>query len=94
MLHVRGLGTVLMRLWFVLVMFVIWTGRGIMELTRLQILVEGGCRGGLLMLGGKFLVFALGGVLLFLSLHRFFIAISRAVVNHDGGAGTPIDPMV
>ena len=29
-----------------------------------------------------------------ISLHRFFVAISRAVVNHDGGAGTSIDPMV
>ena len=29
-----------------------------------------------------------------ISLHRFFIAISGAVVNHDGGAGTSIDPMV
>ena len=29
-----------------------------------------------------------------LSLHRFFIAISRAVVNHDGGVGTSVDPMV
>ena len=27
-------------------------------------------------------------------LHRFFIAISRAVVNHDGFAGTAPDPMV
>ena len=29
-----------------------------------------------------------------LSLHRFFIAISRTAVNHDGGAGTSIDPLV
>ena len=29
-----------------------------------------------------------------LSLHRFFIAIARAVVNHDGEAGTSMDPMV
>ena len=29
-----------------------------------------------------------------LALHRFFIAISRAVVNHDGGAGTSNDPLV
>ena len=28
------------------------------------------------------------------SLYRFFIIISRAVVNHDGGAGTSIDPLV
>ena len=29
-----------------------------------------------------------------LALHRFFIAISRAVVNHNGGAGTSINPLV
>ena len=29
-----------------------------------------------------------------LDLHRFFIAIARAVVNHDGGAGTSMDPLV
>ena len=31
---------------------------------------------------------------LLLDLHRFFIAISRAVVNHDGGIGTALDPLV
>ena len=29
-----------------------------------------------------------------LDLHRFFIAISRAVVNHDEGSGTAPDPLV
>ena len=29
-----------------------------------------------------------------LDLHRFFIAISRAVVNHDGGIGIAPDPLV
>ena len=29
-----------------------------------------------------------------LDLHRFFIAISRAVVNHDGFVGTALDPLV
>ena len=29
-----------------------------------------------------------------LDLHRFFIAISRAVVNHDGWDGTAPDPLV
>ena len=29
-----------------------------------------------------------------LDLHRFFIAISRAVVNHDGREGTALDPLV
>ena len=31
---------------------------------------------------------------LVLGLHRFFIAIARAVVNHDGVAGPALDPMV
>ena len=31
---------------------------------------------------------------LVLSLHRFFIAIAWAVVNHDGVSGTAFDPMV
>ena len=34
----------------------------------------------------------LGGF--FWCLRCFFIAICRAVVNHDGGDGTSIDPMV
>ena len=29
-----------------------------------------------------------------LDLHRFFIAVSRAVVNHDGGPGSVPDPLV
>ena len=29
-----------------------------------------------------------------LVLHRFFIAISRAEIDHDGGVGTSIDPLV
>ena len=29
-----------------------------------------------------------------LDFHRFFIAIARAVVNHDGGIGTAPDPLV
>ena len=32
--------------------------------------------------------------LVILDLHRFFIAISRAVVNHDGREGTAPDPLV
>ena len=32
--------------------------------------------------------------LVLLDLHRFFIGISRAVVNHDGNDGTAPDPMV
>ena len=34
------------------------------------------------------------GTLLFFDLHQFIIAISRAVVNHDGNDGTAPDPMV
>ena len=39
-------------------------------------------------------MFAPGGILLSLLLHRFFIAISWAVVHHDGGVGTSINPLV
>ena len=34
-----------------------------------------------------------GGILFFLTYHRSFIAISRAVDNHDGNDGTAPDPM-
>ena len=37
-------------------------------------------------------MFAPGGVLL--SVRRFFIAISRAAVNHDGGTGASTVPLV
>ena len=47
------------------VLLVIWIGWGIMGLMRLLILVVGEFRGGSLMLGGIFLEFAPGGVLLF-----------------------------
>ena len=65
----------------------IWIGLVIMELMRLPTLVVGGRLGGLLMLGARWCPVVLG-------LHRFFIAIARAVVNHDGVAGTSLDPMV
>ena len=46
------------------------------------------------MLGVIILGFVLVGArLLVLGLHRFFLAIARAVVNHDGVAGTALDPM-
>ena len=35
-----------------------------------------------------------GRCLVILELHRFFIAVSRAVVNHDGHGGTAPDPIV
>ena len=31
---------------------------------------------------------------LVLGMHRFFVAIARAVVNHDGVAGAALDPLV
>ena len=34
------------------------------------------------------------GIPIILELHRFFVAISRAVVNHDDCAGTAPDPLV
>ena len=34
------------------------------------------------------------GTLSILDLHRFFFAISRTVVNHDGHSGTALDPLV
>ena len=47
-----------------------------------------------LMLVVTCLGFVLAGTLLFLTLIVFFIAISRAVVNHDGFGGTAPDPLV
>ena len=38
--------------------------------------------------------FVVAGTLLVLDLHRFFIAISRAVVIHDGRDGSTPDPIV
>ena len=38
--------------------------------------------------------FVVVGILSFLDLHRFFTAISRAVVYRDGGDGTAPDPRV
>ena len=46
------------------------------------------------MLVVTYLGFVVVGMLFILDLHRFFIAISRAVVNHDGLAGTAPDPLV
>ena len=41
-----------------------------------------------------YLVFVVVGILFFLICIGFFIAISRAAVNHDGFGGTAPDPMV
>ena len=41
-----------------------------------------------------YLVFVVAFYPVLLDLHRFFIALSRAVVNHDEFGGTAPDPMV
>ena len=46
------------------------------------------------MLVVTFLGFVVVGTLSILDLHRFFIAISRAVVNHDDLGGTAPHPLV
>ena len=46
------------------------------------------------MLVGTCLGFVVAGTLFILDLHRFFIAIARAVVNHDDLGGTALDPLV
>ena len=80
-----------MKLWFVLVLIVVETNWVMMGLL---ILVVGGFRGGLLTLGGIFLVFAPDGVLLSLSCIASLSLFLGAVVAHDGGAGTSIDHLV
>ena len=47
-----------------------------------------------LMLVETYLGFVVVGTLLSLILHRFFIAIARAVVNHDDLGGTAPNPLV
>ena len=66
----------------------------VMERMKLLILVAGGCLGGLLMLGVILLGVCARWRPVVMSLHRSFLAIARAVVNHDGEAGTTMDPMV
>ena len=93
MLHLRGLDTVRItkvkghadEVWFSMVEFGRLTGLVMTLLMRLPTLVGGGLALLLLMCGRN-----LSGVCgrwypVILDLHRFFIAISRAVVNHDGG---------
>ena len=69
----------------------IWIGLVTMELMRLPTLVVGGCLGGLLMLGVIILGCVPPGCP---RLASVFIAIASAVVNHDGAAGTSLDPTV
>ena len=60
---------------------------------RLLILVVGGCLGGLLMLGVIILGVVFVGARLF-SVCIVFFCHCQAVVNHDGVAGTALDPTV
>ena len=75
-------------------MFVILIDWVIMGRMRLLISVVEGYLGGLLMLGAIILGSVLVGARLLSACIGFFIAIARAVVNHDGVAGTALDPMV
>ena len=47
-----------------------------------------------LMLVVTCLGFVVAGSLIILDLHRFFIVIARAVVDHDGLGGTAPDPLI
>ena len=88
------LKVMLMRVWCWMVGFVILTGLVTMRLMRKLTLVGGG--------SGPAVIDArrnLSGVCgrwypVILDLHRFIVAISRAVVNHDSNDGTAPDPMV
>ena len=84
----------LMRTWFFMVGIGGMTGWVMTLLMRLLILVVGGSVLLSLMLVGTCLGFVLAGTLFTLGLHRFFIAIARAAVNHDGLGGTAPDPLV
>ena len=63
---------------------------------RMRRLIRGGLGLGLLSrmpVGNSFLLVGIGTRLI-RDLHRFFTAISRAVVNDDGKGGTAPDPLV
>ena len=83
-----------MMLWFFMVRFVRMIGWVMMLLMRLLILVVGGSVLPSLMLVATCLGFVIDGTLLVLTFIVFSIAISRAVVNHDGLGGTAPDPLV
>ena len=90
MLHLRGLDTVritmLIKVWCWTVGFGNLTGWATMLLMRLLTLVVGGLVMLSLVCGRWYPVLV--------DFHRFFIAIARAVVNHDGREGTAPDPLV
>ena len=102
MLHLHGLDTVRItkvkghadEVWFSMVGCGRLIGLVIILLMRLLILGVGG----LVILSSMRDVICLGFVVCWypvsLDLHRFFIAISRAVVDHDGNDGTVHDPLV
>ena len=88
------LRVMLMKVWFLMAGFERLTIWVMMLLMRLMTLVAGG-----LVMLSLMLVVNLSGFCglwypIILDLHRFFIAISRAVVNHDGRDGTAPDPPV
>ena len=74
----------LMKVWFLMVRFVSLIGWVTALLMRLLILVGGGSVLLLPMLVVTSLEVCGRWYPVILDLHRFFIAISRAVVNHDG----------
>ena len=84
----------LMKAWFLTVGFERLTGWAMTLLMRLLTLVVEG----LVMLSLMLVVICPGsvvtGTLLFLIFIVFFIAISRAVVNHDGRDVTAPDPLI
>ena len=83
-----------MKVWFFKGVFGIWIDWVIRLLMRLRILGGGGFLFMLLMLVGISWEFVAGGILLFVIFIVFFVAIARAVVNHDDGGGTAPNPLV
>ena len=83
-----------MRLWFFMVRYVRLTGWVITLLMMLLTLVGVVLVIRLLMLVVTCLGFVVAGILFSSTFIGFFIAVSGAVVNHDGGPGTAPDPLV
>ena len=102
MLRQRGFDTVLflrlrvmlMMAWFFMVVFVGKISWVMTLLMRLLILDVGESVLLSLMLVVTCLGFVVDWYPIILDLHRFFIAVSRAVVNLDGRGGTAPDPLV
>ena len=82
-----------MRAWFEMVEFVSKTGLGTMQLMRLLTFGAGGVDFRVIDARRNFLGFVVWYPVI-LTLHRFFIGISRAVVNHLDGEGTALDNLV